>query len=280
MKNTNHVSKIINLMPLMAALNLVFPSAFLVAGSSSAKAQPSQQARTSDFLLSLHPSFHFSQGKQSNVSSADCKTPADADDYFSALSDSSRSIKRLEGISASFNFLSYAYRGRLSERDYANVDEIVIQKIDAERSRIYAGSRKIGIYCGFNDTQILANEWVDAGLERRILYKPLPPPSALEQLSAAYVGQNYTRVEESMLLRGFKAVKLPTPIIERCSPGIELICEKYGEAVCERDVLGDVKCGFVWADENSKLVMVSANVGAMSRYFIEIKVNSLSPVGR
>ncbi|MDR7039196.1 hypothetical protein J2X36_003969 [Methylobacterium sp. BE186] len=259
---------------------MVLAGSFSLDVAPAAAQRARQQQRISDQTLSLNPAFQFSQGKQAAVSSPDCKSVADADGYFAGLFTSSIALTRLSGLSATFSFLSYAYSGKLPERNYANVDEILLQKMTDGSFRVFTGGRQIGIFCGFAEPQFVSAEWAMAGIERHALYVDLPLPSELEKLSDAYQGLSYEKVRESMQLRGFRPVTLGMPVTERCSPGIEKLCSRYSEAVCQRGPLDVTFCQFLWSNATGESVEVSAQIGQIASFYIESRVTGLNPAGK
>lgn len=259
-----------------AALSVALSFSFPYASSRAMEGPP----RTSDAELHLDRAFNFSQGGRRALPSSDCTLAADAEAVFDANRAEGSDIKVLQGIEAK-RFVEAAYRGKIEFADYANLDFIAVEKLKGGSYRVYPGSFQImdrahPIYCGFERPQTLSAEWADAGLNYKTLYSTLPDPTPfeknLDQLSLGFDDASYEVVRNSLKQRGFKPVGQSEAVVDRCSPGLEGICEAYSEAACEQSYAGKT-CGFEWQAPGGEHIAVEAEVGYVSATRAQITVH-------
>ncbi|MCW6513311.1 hypothetical protein, partial [Lichenifustis flavocetrariae] len=152
----------------------------------------------------------------------------------------------------------------------------MVEKLKNGDYRVYPGSTRIMqfnlkptpiIFCGFERPQFLPTEWAQAGFEYKTLYTTLPDPTPLEnsvkELSAGFADTAYELARSSMMKRGFTPVKEPAASVDRCSPGLEPICDTYAEATCQSFALGKA-CGFHWRSNDGHDIVVTTTVGYVS----------------
>ncbi|MCJ2048791.1 hypothetical protein [Methylobacterium sp. J-070] len=195
---------------------------------------------------------------------------------FDAMRTAGKAITTVKGKEKAASFVEHAYAERLRPVQYVDLESVFVEPVGEDRYRVYTGNEPKQVVCGFDQPQFLDKPWLDAGLGGKDVPVKPRPPSPLDPLRSAYFGQSYTLVRASLRQRGYSVFAVPEPVIERCTPTLERLCESYPEAVCGSDVLTGVSCMFVFRrDGTDQLVGVDASVEDLTEYTARVEVNAL-----
>lgn len=264
-------------------LAIMMAVGFVLAFSGLAQSRQGAQ-RESNQILQLDPVFRYSETGWPNLPSSDCKFKDDAIRFFEDLENRGSLLQYLDDDDVR-QFLRFAYTQRVTEVSSRSLDLLALVKRPEGNYRVFPGStgktssvRGAVFYCGFKSPQYLTAEWAQAGLERAALYEPLPDPTPFDKMvqdfSVGFDQSGYEVVRESLLKRGLQPAVQTDQVIDRCGPGLELICEEYAEAACDADVTGKF-CVFEWLQDADHHLMVTAKVGVLTKHFAQITVEDV-----
>lgn len=239
-----------------------------------------QFGQTSPFTIELNRVFNFNGDKVFYAKAPDCKEWADAMQFFDTARSQGQQITIVKGKTKIESFVEHAYHERIGPNQYFDLETIFAEKIDADNFRIYTANEPKQVVCGFTVQAYLNKIWFEAGLQGKDVAFEARVPSVLDPLRVAYWMESYNLVRNSLQQRGYSVFAVPDPVIERCKPSLERLCETYPEAFCDREDLGGISCTFVFRRNGTKeIIGVDASVAGLTEYTARIEVMGLRELG-
>ncbi|MGU3479078.1 hypothetical protein [Methylobacterium sp. D48H] len=250
-------------------------------GSGPAAAQFGE---ASPHTLELNRVFYFNGDKAAYAKPPDCKAWPEAMQAFDALRAAGKAITTVRSKDKVAAFVDHAYAERLQPVQYVDLESVFIEPLGEDRYRVYTCNEPKQVVCGFDQPQFLDKLWLDAGLEGKAVSVsdangPAESP-LLSGLQAAYFGQKYPIVRNSLQQRGYSAFPVPDPVAKRCEPTLERLCQAFPEALCDQGGISGIGCTFVFRREGTRqLIGVDAAVFDLTQYTADIEVVKLRELG-
>lgn len=252
-----------------------------IVGSAQAAAQFGQ---ASPHTLELNRVFYFNGDKAAYAKLPDCKAWPEAMQAFDTMRAAGKAITTVKGKDMAASFVGHAYAERLQPVQYVDLESVFIEPLGEDRYRVYTGNEPKQVVCGFDQPQFLDKLWLDAGLEGKAVSAPDADGPAesplLSGLQAAFFGQKYPIVRNSLQQRGYSAFPVPDPVTKRCEPTLERLCQAFPEALCDQGGISGIGCTFVFRREGTRqLIGVDAAVFDLTQYTADIEVVKLRELG-